>query len=85
MPSKEYANKPYFNESSANERLVRGYPPPGYFGMFMDFMTANEMSMSRTVTHILKDFFDRMTPEEKARVKDVAERNRAEHQQKKTA
>ena len=84
MPSKEYSNKPYFNESSANERLVRGYPPPGYFNLFMDYMTANEMSMSRTVTTIFKAFFDAMSPEEKAQVRGAAERVR-EERQKKTA
>lgn len=83
MPGKEYAHKPYFSDSSANERLVRGYPPPGYFNLFMDYMTANEMSMSRTVIHIMKDFFDRMSPEDKARIRELAERSRVE--EKKTA
>lgn len=78
MPSKTYANKPYFSKSSANERLVRGYPTPMYHGLFVDFMLINEMSMSETVCLMLKNFFDSMSEADKSRIRQQAELKRHE-------
>ncbi|HWB91964.1 MAG TPA: hypothetical protein VG605_08935 [Puia sp.] len=72
MPAKEYANKPYYSESSAGQRMVRGYPPCQLFSLFQDYITVEEMSMSQGVAFFLKAFFDRMTPEEKAVLRDRA-------------
>lgn len=83
MPGKEYANKPYFSESSANDRMVRGYPPPKYFDLFQDYRDANEMNTSETITTILRTFFDKMDPSEITRIRDLAEKQRAA--EKKTA
>lgn len=82
MPGKEYANKPYYNESSAGERMIRGYPSPNLFNLFKDYMLVNEMGMSSTVSLILKDFFDRMAPEDKARLREQADKARQEDQAK---
>lgn len=84
MPEKEYSNKPYFAETSANERMVRGYPPPKYFSLFRDYRDANEMNTSETVVHMLTAFFEKMDPAEIARIRDLAEKRRSE-EQKKTA
>lgn len=82
MPAKEYANKPYFTESSANERMVRGYPSPKYYDLFLDYITANEMKMSPAISLILREFFDKMPEDEKARIRILAEKFRSESQKK---
>lgn len=78
MPGKEYANKPYYNKSSANERQVRGYPSHKTFELFQDYRDANEMNTSETVSHMIKDFFDKMDPSEIARIRQLADQRRAE-------
>ena len=72
MPAKEYADKPYYSESSASGRMVRGYPPPTLFSLFQDYITVGEMSMSQGVASILKEFFDQMTPQQKAALRERA-------------
>ena len=78
MPAKEYADKPYYSESSASGRMVRGYPSPTLFSLFQDYITVEEMSMSQGVTHILKVFFEKMSPQQRAELRDQAEKAREE-------
>lgn len=78
MPGKEYANKPYYNQTSANERKVQAYPSPANFGLLIDFLLVNEMGMSETINHIVKAFFERMTPEDRADLRKKATEKREE-------
>jgi len=82
MPAKEYASKPYYAKSSANDRMVRGYPSPKYFDLMRNFMDANEMNMSESVGFILKDFFDKMGAEDIARIRELAEQKRVDPEKK---
>lgn len=58
--------------SIARMRRIEAYPSPKYYALLEDFMAANEMGRSETITFIVRHFFDAMPPSEIARIRSRA-------------
>lgn len=58
--------KKYHN--STLERRIQTYPPPKYFGLFIAYTSANEMTEAEAAAHMIRCFFDRMPEGEKIRI-----------------
>lgn len=50
------------------DRRLQVYPPPKYLTLVKAYQKVNEMGESEVVTHVIRDFFDRMPPEERERI-----------------
>jgi hypothetical protein len=70
--TKKYERKKKYPNFSLQRRL-QVYPPPKYFGLFSAFVKANEMKESEAASLMIRVFFDAMTPDEKLRLRMLAE------------
>jgi len=52
-------------KSSSNERKVQGYLKPKTYNNFKSFVASEEMTDSEGVNHILTNFFNSMSPQQK--------------------
>lgn len=65
--------------SVATERRLVTYPPPKFHSLTEAFAIANEMPSSKAVAFIIKDFFDRMSEQERQRILQVASNRSSNH------
>ena len=54
------------------DRRIQAYPPPKYHNLTTAYAKANDMKESAAVSHIIKEFFDKMPAQERERIIQVS-------------